>query len=233
MAPPNDNRKGTPMINLVDFILDLFRNPVEAQRFIDDPGQALDDAGLTNVSAAQINAVTATTAPSLALSNDDPLGVLQRAVADHHNILTDIAPQRVSAPETKTDLLSADTRALSPHGSTDTGVDLASQNVQGDVPDLGSPDLSNDGTVGTLAELGDPVSDGGLPDLSDDGTVNDGVGLADHGTIGVGEEFPAGDLHFSTPEDSADIWSESSVDDNLADQTLDTSIDVGNDVGIL
>jgi hypothetical protein len=199
------------MTNLLDFILDLFRNPVEAQRFIDDPSQALDDAGLTNVSAAQINAVTATTAPSLALSNDDPLGVLQRAVADHHNILTDVAPQRVSAPETKTDLLSADTQALSPDGSTDTGVDLTSQNVHG----IPAPDLGN------------------LPDLSDDGTVNDPVGLDDPGTGGFGEELTAGDLDFSTPEDSADVWTESSVNDNLADQSLDTSIDVGDDVGIV
>jgi hypothetical protein len=226
------------MTNLLDFILDLFRNPVEAQRFIDDPSQALDDAGLTNVSAAQINAVTATTAPSLTLSNDDPLGVLQRAVADHHNILTDVAPQRVSAPETKTDLLSADTHALSPDGSTDTGVDLASQNVHGiPAPDLANlPNLSDDGTVGTLADLADPVTDGNPPDLSDDrtiddGTVDDHAGPDDPGTVGVGEEFTAGDLDFSTPEDSGDIWTESSHTDDLADQSLDTSIDVGDDVG--
>jgi hypothetical protein len=36
------------MTNLVDYMLDLNRNPDAAQAFIDDPNKALSDAGFPN-----------------------------------------------------------------------------------------------------------------------------------------------------------------------------------------
>ena len=52
------------MTNVLDWILDLFRDPVQAQAFIDDPDRSMQNAGVQNVSAAQVNAVAATVAPA-------------------------------------------------------------------------------------------------------------------------------------------------------------------------
>ena len=40
------------MINLLDYILDLFRDEGQAQAFVANPDQALADAGLSTVSSA-------------------------------------------------------------------------------------------------------------------------------------------------------------------------------------
>ena len=42
------------MINLIDYILDLFRDEGQAQAFVANPDQALADAGLSTVSSAQL-----------------------------------------------------------------------------------------------------------------------------------------------------------------------------------
>ncbi len=39
------------MINLIDYILDLFRDEGQAQAFVANPDQALADAGLSTVSS--------------------------------------------------------------------------------------------------------------------------------------------------------------------------------------
>jgi hypothetical protein len=105
------------MTNLIDFILDLFRDPVRARAFVNDPNQAMRDAGVSNASAAQVQAVAATAAPSLALGDGDPVVGLQRAVAAHHSIVPAIAQEPTYAPATSSnaDLLSHnDTHVLSP-----------------------------------------------------------------------------------------------------------------------
>ncbi len=103
------------MTTLIDFILDLFRSPASAAAFVADPDGALRDAGLPNVTAAQLASVAATAAPAgYALGGGDPVVGLQRAVADHHQLASNIAspfsPQTSwapnFAPETNTDLLS-------------------------------------------------------------------------------------------------------------------------------
>ena len=103
------------MTTIIDYILDLFRSPDLAGAFVSDPEQALRDAGLPNVTAAQLSAVAATAAQlqavaataapaGVALGGGDPVLGLQRAVADHHSIATSFAPmyapQRTFAPET-------------------------------------------------------------------------------------------------------------------------------------
>ena len=52
------------MTNVIDWILDLFRDPVQAQAFIDDPNRSMQNAGVQNVTAAQVQAVAATVAPA-------------------------------------------------------------------------------------------------------------------------------------------------------------------------
>ena len=94
------------MTTIIDYILDLFRSPDVAGAFIADPEQALRDAGLPNVTAAQLHAVAATAAPAgVALGGGDPILGLQRAVADHHSLANSFAPmyapQRTFAPETE------------------------------------------------------------------------------------------------------------------------------------
>ncbi|WP_299557733.1 IniB N-terminal domain-containing protein [uncultured Mycolicibacterium sp.] len=96
------------MRTLIDFILDLFRSPAEAARFIADPEGALRDAGLPNVTTAQLAQVAATAAPAgYALGGGDPVVGLQRALTTHHNLASPFSPQTTVgwqptfAPETE------------------------------------------------------------------------------------------------------------------------------------
>ncbi len=87
------------MTTLIDYILDLFRSPDVAATFVQDPNGAMRDAGLPNVSAAQLQAVAATAAPAgVALGGGDPVQGLQRAVADYHSIASPFSPQTSFAP---------------------------------------------------------------------------------------------------------------------------------------
>ena len=47
------------MINLLDYILDLFRDEGQAQAFVANPDQALANAGLSTVGSAQLQSVAA------------------------------------------------------------------------------------------------------------------------------------------------------------------------------
>ena len=82
------------MINVIDFILSLFRDESQAAAFVADPQGTLVDAGLSNVTSAQIASVAATAIPSLALGNGDPVVGLQRAVSNHYGFApaTDYQP---------------------------------------------------------------------------------------------------------------------------------------------
>src|SRR5690349_19725572 len=114
----------TEMTTLIDFIMDLFRSPAAAAAYVADPEGALRDAGLPNVSAAQLASVAATAAPAgLALGNGDPVYGLQRAVADYHSIASPFSPQTAFtsqptfAPQTNTDLLSGNSTDLASHNA--------------------------------------------------------------------------------------------------------------------
>lgn len=228
------NRKGTRMANLIDFILKLFRDPDEAQRFVADPDQALQDAGLPNVSAAQIHAVAETAAPNLALGNDDPVAALQRAVADHHSIDTPFAMQRVIAPETKTDLLSSDGRALTPETRLDGPVDLGNTNVEGGGVVLGNDRVNED------FELGDDAGVDAVPELGDDDTVDepaelsDDVDVNDNDSAGlsfaVGEPAELSDDNVRTLVPEEDIYTTDPAVDYS--EPLPTDIATASDVGI-
>ncbi len=82
------------MINLLDYILDLFRDEGQAQAFVANPDQALADAGLSTVSSAQLQSVAAAAIPSLAMGgNGDPVADLQQAVSSHYGFEPSFAPQ--------------------------------------------------------------------------------------------------------------------------------------------
>src|ERR1700760_4170146 len=89
------------MTNLLDYILDLFRSPVSAATFVRDPDGALRDAGLPNVSAAQLQAVAASAAPAgVFLGNGTPAPALHPPVATYHNPPAAFSPQTPFAPQT-------------------------------------------------------------------------------------------------------------------------------------
>ena len=75
------------MTNVIDWILDLFRDPVQAQALIDDPNRSMQNAGVQNVTAAQVQAVAATVAPAAVIhGGGNPVHGLQQAVAETHGI---------------------------------------------------------------------------------------------------------------------------------------------------
>lgn len=188
-------------MNVIDFILDLFRNPGVAASFLMDPDGALRDAGLPNVTAAQLASVAATAAPAgYALGGGDPIYGLQRAVADHHQLASNFAspfsPQTswapTFAPETDTDLLSGNNVPVA------SPVQDAGANAQNGAFNLGFGDITlgdkttqtatNGGVVVGRDNDGDIVSGDGAV-LGDGNTMNNGDILAGSGSnVVVGKD---------------------------------------------
>src|SRR5258707_937497 len=110
------------MVNLIDWLLDLFRDPAQAAAFVANPDQAMADAGLSSVTSAQLAAVASTAIPSLALSGGgDPVVGPQQAVTSHHGFAPAFLPPPLS--DTNTDPLSGNpifspTTHNSPNGNT-------------------------------------------------------------------------------------------------------------------
>lgn len=190
-------------MNIIDFILDLFRDPVSAASFVVDPDGALRDAGLPNVTAAQLASVAATAAPAgYALGGGDPIVGLQRAVADHHQLASNFAspfsPQTSFAPTTElasrndTDLLSGNNVPVA------SPVQDAGANAQNGAFNLGFGDItlgdktSNTATNGGVVVAGDNDGDivsGDGAALGDGNTMNNGDILAGSGSnVVVGKD---------------------------------------------
>jgi hypothetical protein len=191
------------MTTLIDFILDLFRSPASAASFVVDPDGALREAGLPNVTAAQLASVAATAAPAgYALGGGDPIVGLQRAVADHHQLASNFAspfspqtswaptyaPSPTFAPETNTDLLSGNHVPIAsgnniPVASPDQN---AGANAQNGAFNLGFGDItfgnktSNTATGHGVVVAGDAHGD----IVSGDGAV-----------LGDGNTMTNGDIH--------------------------------------
>ncbi|WP_217266028.1 IniB N-terminal domain-containing protein, partial [Mycolicibacterium novocastrense] len=105
-------------MNVIDWILNLFRDEVSAQAFVDDPERAMCGAGVQNVSAAQLQHAAAAVAPAAVVhGGGDPVVGLQQAVAQTHGIA--FTPQRQTEAFSNNDTLSHnDTRFLSPETNT-------------------------------------------------------------------------------------------------------------------
>lgn len=174
-------------MNIIDFILDLFRSPASAASFVVDPDGALRDAGLPNVTAAQLASVAATAAPAgYALGGGDPIVGLQRAVADHHQLASNFAspfsPQTsyapTFAPATNTDLASHNNV---PIASPDQA---AGANAQNGGFNLGFGDITLGDKTSNTATNGGVVVDG---DNDGDIVSGDGAVLGDGNTMNNGD----------------------------------------------
>lgn len=175
------------MNTLIDFILDLFRSPAAAQSFVIDPDGALRDAGLPNVTAAQLASVAATAAPAgYALGGGDPVVGLQRAVADHHQLASNFAspfsPQTsyapTFAPNTDTDLLSGNNVPVA------SPIQDAGANAQNGAFNLGFGDITFGDKTSNTATNGGVVVDG---DNDGDIVSGDGAVLGDGNTMNNGD----------------------------------------------
>ncbi|MET0703137.1 MAG: IniB N-terminal domain-containing protein [Mycobacterium sp.] len=184
-------------MNIIDWILDLFRSEDVARSFVAAPEQTLRDAGLAGVSGAQLASVASTAVPGLVLGAGDPIVGLQRAVSNQYGFApaTEYSPANnllspTFAPETNTDLLSNnDTSLLSPDQAAGANAQQGAFNLGfGDITfgDKTSNTATNGGVVVDGDNAGDIVSGDGAV-LGDNNEVNNGDVLAGTGSnVAVG-----------------------------------------------
>ena len=183
---------------MIDWILDLFRDPVQAQAFVNDPDRAMANAGVQNVTAAQVQAVAATVAPAAVIhGGGNPVQGLQQAVAETHGIA--FTPQHVFAPETQAfsnndtlshnDVLSNnDPHILSP----EAGHDVQQGGVNLDFGDITFGDKTTNtadhgGVVVNGDNDGDILTDGSVKQDGDHNNANTGdIDAGDHSPVIVG-----------------------------------------------
>lgn len=199
------------MLTLIDWILDLFRSEDAARAFVAAPEQAMRDAGLTGVTAAQLSSVAATAVPGLVLGNGDPIVGLQRAVSNQYGFAPSytpsfdpiwapaptyapapvFAPSPTFAPETTTDLASHnDTALFSPPQEAGANAQQGAFNLGfGDITlgDKTSQTATNGGVVVGADASGDIVSGDGAV-LGNANSVTNGDIRADQGSnVSTGE----------------------------------------------
>jgi hypothetical protein len=213
------------MTNVIDWLLDLFRDPVRARAFVNDPERAMQNAGVQNVTAAQVQAVAATVAPAAVIhGGGDPVFGLQQAVAETHGIAFTPQPEHVFAPETQAfsnnDTLSHND-VLSPQAGHDVqqgGVNL----------DFGDITFGNKTT--NVADHGGVVVDGNSSgDILTDGSVKQGAGsTANTGDIHSGSHSPVivgsgNDVHDNSQTAGGDI-----IDGNSGNIIKDNNLGGGD-----
>jgi hypothetical protein len=172
--------------------LNLFRSEPAAQAFVVDPEQALLDAGLSNVTSAQIQSVAATAIPSLALGAGDPVVGLQRAVSNHYGF----EPQAAWAPtwSPQTDLFSGNQTSTDFASHNDTSLLSPNQdagaNAQQGAFNLGFGDITLFGNKTTTTANGDgavAVNGNSHGDIvSGDGAVLGNANSVNNGNIHSG-----------------------------------------------
>ena len=178
------------MINLLDYILDLFRDEGQAQAFVANPDQALANAGLSTVGSAQLQSVAAAAIPSLAMGgNGDPVADLQQAVSSHYGFEPSFAPQPDFSPSTD---LASNNSFMSP--TTNITDDHSVSFGMGDITLGDKTTAQGDGAVAVGGSThGDIVSGDGAV-LGNGNTVNNG----DIHT-GAGSNVTVGDAYTPTP----------------------------------
>jgi hypothetical protein len=213
------------MTNVIDWLLDLFRDPAQAQAFVNDPERAMQNAGVQNVTAAQVQAVAATVAPAAVIGGGgDPVYGLQQAVAETHGIAFTPQYPPTFAPETQAfsnnDTLSHND-VLSPQAGHDVqqgGVNL----------DFGDITFGNKTT--NVADHGGVVVDGNSSgDILTDGSVKQGAGsTANTGDIHSGSHSPVivgsgNDVHDNSQTAGGDI-----IDGNSGNIIKDNNLGGGD-----
>lgn len=176
-------------MNLIDWILDLFRDPTQAAAFVADPERAAADAGFSSVTSAQLQTAAATAIPSLALGGGDAVVGLQSSLSSHYGFGPTFVPQTGWTPvaDTGADLLSNnDTRILSPE--TNIHDDHSFNLGFGDFTLGDKTTAQGDGAVAIGgSNHGDIVSGDGAV-LGNGNTVNNGNIHAGHGSsVAVGD----------------------------------------------
>ncbi len=232
------------MTTIIDYILDLFRSPNLAGAFVANPEQAMRDAGLPNVTAAQLQAVAATAAPAgVALGGGDPVLGLQRAVADHHSIATSFAPmyapQRTFAPET--DIAShnrTNAEFMSPEQSSGANSQIGGFNFG-----FGDITFGNKTTTTTTATDGGVIVDGpntGTVTTGDDNVVGDENITGDDNVVGhgntkvdveTGNHSPVIIGHGNDVEDNSQIAGDDIISGNKGPVLNDIDTSGGNGGG--
>jgi hypothetical protein len=200
------------MTNVIDWLLDLFRDPLRAQEFITDPARSMAAANVSNVTAAQVQAVAATVAPAaLVHGGGDPVLGLQQAVAQTHGIA--FAPQR------QTDLLSNnDTSLLSPETNVaNTAGHDQQQGVGNFSLDFG--DITLGDKTSNTATNGGVVNTGTAGDIDATHVDGDGNVVGDDN-----ENVSTGDIDDS----NVNIGEDNDIDDS-GDQTAGGDIISDND----
>jgi hypothetical protein len=170
------------MTNVIDWILDLFRDPVAAQAFVNDPDRAMANAGVQGVTAAQVNAVAATVAPAAVIhGGGNPVHGLQQAVAETHGFAYEptFAPQTLSNNDT---LSHNDTRLLSPETNVVNHAGEDQQQGVGNV-DLDFGDITFGDKTTNTADHGSVINTGTAGDIDNTNVEGDGNVVGD-GNVG-------------------------------------------------
>jgi hypothetical protein len=229
------------MINLIDYILDLFRDEGQAQAFVANPDQALADAGLSTVSSAQLQSVAATAIQSLAMGgNGDPVTDLQQAVSSHYGFEPSYAPQPDFSPSTdlasNNSFMSPTTNITEDHSVSFGMGDITlgdKTTAQGDgaVAVGGSAHgdiVSGDGAVlgnGNTSAGGDVLSshDGSVIQTSGHGstTVSDGNTTSVHGDQTITDIHGTGNT--SAVDNSSALTHTSTIDNSQHDSSVHSS----------
>ena len=184
------------MTNVLDWILDLFRDPVQARAFLDNPDRSMATAGVQNVTAAQVNAVAASVAPAAVIhGGGNPVHGLQQAVAETHGIA--FVPQTQTQAFSNNDTLSHndvlsnnDPHVLSP----EAGHDVQQGGVNLDFGDITFGDkTTNTATDGGVVvdgdNDGDILTDGSVKQTGDDNNANTGdIETGDHSPVVLGND---------------------------------------------
>ena len=169
------------MINLLDYILDLFRDESHAQAFVANPDRALADAGLSTVNSAQLQSVAATAVPSLAMGGSgDAVGDLQQAVSNHYGFQpqTDFAPTTNITDDHSVsvgmgDITLGDKTSAQGDGAVAVGGSTHGDIVTGDGAVLGNGnEISQGGNIiQTSGHSTTTVSDGNTTGVDDSSTL--------------------------------------------------------------
>lgn len=195
------------MINLIDYILDLFRDEGQAHAFVANPDQALADAGLSSITPAQLQSVASTAVPSLALGGSgDAVSDLQQAVSNHYGLQQAWAPQPAFS----------------------AGPDLASNNSFMSPTTTISDNHSVSFGLGDIT-LGDKTSAHGDGAVAVGGTNHGGIVTGDGAVLGNGTTSTYGEVHAAS-------GSAMTVGDGSAishgSQTITDIHGAGNTVGV-
>lgn len=182
------------MTNVIDFILNLFRDPVAAQAFVDDPDRSMSTAGVQNVTAAQVQSVAATVAPAAVIhGGGNPVHGLQQAVAETHGIAFTPQYAPVWAPQTEA-FSNNDTLSHNDVLSPNAGHDVQQGGVNLDFGDITFGDktsntATNGGVVVDGDNDGDILTDGSVKQEGDDNTANTGdIETGDGSPVIVGND---------------------------------------------